>query len=236
MHGFRYPFWWLWINLDDIDGLLRQSWLWGRRWRPLVFCEQDYLDGAAGALSGRVRRLAAERGLDWQHGSLCLMTQPRIFGLAFNPISLYWHFPEGQSRPDAVLAEVHNTPWDERHWYPLPLSDDDGPWHYQHDKTFHVSPFMTLDMCYHWQLSLDTRGSAITISNVKDGQSLFAAGVRLQRQPASGAMARRVLRRYGAQSLKALLAIYVHALRLWWKKVPFVAHPGRQKNQQDRTR
>ena len=235
-HAFRYPFWWLWINLDDIDGLLQQSWLWGRRWRPLVFCEQDYLDGAAGALSARVRTLAAQHGFDWRAGAICLMTQPRLFGLTFNPISLYWHFPDHQSRPDGVLAEVHNTPWNERHWYPLPLTEDAGPWHCEHDKVFHVSPFMALDMRYRWQLSLDARSTDITISNVKDGQTLFTAGVHLERQSASGPVASRTLRRYGAQSLKALLAIYAHAFRLWCKGVPFVAHPERKKNQQDRTR
>ena len=124
VHAFRYPFWWLWLNLDDIDGLLGRSRWWGRRWRPGVIRERDYLDGKDGSLSVQVRTRAAQLGLDWQQGAVCMLTQPRLLGWLFNPITLYWHFPDNGGAADSVIAEVHNTPWREKHWYPLTLGPD----------------------------------------------------------------------------------------------------------------
>jgi uncharacterized protein len=227
VHAFRYPFWWLWLNLDDIDGLLARSSWWGRRWRPGVVSERDYLDRRAGNLSARVRTLAAHHGLDWHQGTVCLLSQPRLFGWLFNPLSLYWHFPEGAARPDSVLAEVRNTPWHETHWYPLTLLEQGGKLVCEHPKVFHVSPFMGMDMHYQWELSQNDRDLSVIIRNVTDQGPLFSAGVRLTRQHADGVALTKMLRQHGAQGMKTSLAIYAHAWRLWRKGVGFHAHPGR---------
>ena len=226
VHAFRYPFWWLWLNLDDIDGLLGRSRWWGRRWRPGVIRESDYLDGAEGALSVRVRGKAAQLGLDWERGEVCMLTQPRLLGWLFNPITLYWHFAENSAVADSVIAEVHNTPWQEKHWYPLSLGPD-GDSQVEHDKAFHVSPFMGMDMRYRWTLSQNNRDLSVTISNLNDQGRVFAAGVRMLRQPAEAANLAAVLCRYPGQSIKTSAAIYAHAWRLWRKGVSFHRHPGK---------
>ena len=43
-----------------------------------------------------------------------------------------------------VLAEVRNTPWNERHYYAV-----DGQQARPLEKAFHVSPFNPMDMVYH---------------------------------------------------------------------------------------
>ncbi len=225
VHAFRYPFWWLWLNLDDIDGLLGRSAWWGRRWRPGVIRERDYLDGAEGSLSGHVRRKASGLGLDWHSGAICMLTQPRLFGWLFNPITLYWHFPDGADEADSVIAEVHNTPWHEKHWYPLGFEPGSGEKRVEHDKAFHVSPFMPMDMRYRWALSQNDRDLSVMISNLNDQARVFAAGVRMVRQPATANNLASVLWRYPAQSFKASAAIYAHAWRLWRKGVSFHGHP-----------
>ena len=228
-HGFRYPFWWLWLDLDDIDGLLARSPWWGRRWRPVVIREADYLGGGPDPLVRRCRQRAAELGMDWRQGRIFLLSQPRVLGWLFNPLSLYWHFPVGSEQPDGVIAEVHNTPWHERHCYALPLvAEPGGPYRIEHDKAFHVSPFMAMAMRYQWQLSQDARGLEVTIRNVDEHGGLFAAGVRLRREPADADGMVSVLRRYPFQTIKASAAIYAHAWRLWRKGVPFYRHPRKQ--------
>lgn len=233
VHAFRYPFWWLWLNLDDIDGLLGRSRWWGRRLRPGVIRETDYLDDAegllpeAGSLSGRVRSKAFELGLDWRCGTVCMLTQPRLFGWLFNPVTLYWHFPDGSGVADSVIAEVRNTPWHEKHWYPLALGADSGEKRVEHDKAFHVSPFMSMDMRYRWVLSQNDRDLSVTISNLNDQDRVFAAGVRMLRQPADARGLAAVLWRYPAQSIKTSTAIYLHAWRLWRKGLSFHRHPGK---------
>lgn len=236
-HRFSYPFWWAWINLDDVDGLLRRSMWWGRAWRPIVFNEQDYLDGLPGALRERVTAKADSLGLDWRAGTVCLMSQPRILGWLFNPISLYWHFAPGKGQPTSVIAEVHNTPWNEKHWYRLDLAkakemvekDAEAAAKFadvSHKKAFHVSPFMPMDLRYEWRLEVDMSGTNVAIDNHDDEGVLFSAGVSLQRMNADKGAMVAMLRRYGAQTLKVSLAIYAHAWRIWRKGISFHRHPA----------
>ena len=45
-----------------------------------------------------------------------LLTHPRYFGYGFNPISLYYCYERGRRGAwTAVVGEVTNTPWSERH-------------------------------------------------------------------------------------------------------------------------
>jgi hypothetical protein len=160
-----------------------------------------------------------------------MLAQPRLFYWSFNPLILFWHFPEGASVPDSIIAEVHNTPWQERHWYALePVATDKGL-AFEHKKDFHVSPFMGMAMNYRWLFSQDDRALSVTINNINDTGRVFAAGVRMQRQPADQDSMLAVLRKYRAQSFVASLAIYVHALKLWRKGVGFHAHPGSKPKQ-----
>ena len=49
------------------------------------------------------------------------MTHLRYFGYCFNPVSFYYCFDSSDSFVEAILAEVTNTPWKERHAYVIDL-------------------------------------------------------------------------------------------------------------------
>ena len=52
-------------------------------------------------------------------GPIRLLTQLRSFGHCFNPVSFYYCFDARRARCGALVAEVTNTPWGERHAYVL---------------------------------------------------------------------------------------------------------------------
>ena len=227
-HGFRYPLWMVWADINALEDFLGQHWAWGRRWRPVVLRDSDYLDSSDQILSKKVRARAAEAGLDWQQGRVMMLAQPRMFGWCFNPLVLYWHFPVASDQPDSVLAEVSNTPWRERHWYPLPLAADaDGSFSVRHAKAFHVSPFMNLDMDYHWRLTLADDRLEVQIDNWRGDQKLFSVSMNLTRLAASSRAMGEIIPEFGWQSLKTSLRIYRQAWTLWRRGVPFVPHPDR---------
>ena len=60
----------------------------------------------------------------------------------FNPISLYYCFDPGGEEVRALVAEVSNTPWGERHAYAF-----DGL-RSRVAKRFHVSPFLGMEADY----------------------------------------------------------------------------------------
>jgi hypothetical protein len=107
-----------------------------------------------------------------------LLTQPRCWGLSFNPVSFYFcHDRDGQLA--AILLEVRNTPWRERFHYVLPVQPG-LPRQFCVAKAFHVSPFMPLDMEYRLRFFLDAQRVRIHMENWRR-----TAGVR--RRPGPGA-------------------------------------------------
>ena len=130
-----------------------------------------------------------------------------------------------------MLAEVQNTPWRERHFYPLELQKNaQGSWQVSHPKAFHVSPFLPMALDYHWDLHVALPGLRLVLEDRKDDQIVFVAGLQLNLQEANRRTMTTVVFRFGAQGLATLRAIYWQAFRLWRKGARFHSHPGKNSN------
>ncbi|MEQ3637900.1 DUF1365 domain-containing protein [Alcanivorax sp.] len=233
-HSFDYPLWMVWCDLEKIDDMLGRHWAWGRAWRPVTFCDQDYLDTRAVPLAEKVREKALSLGLNWSHGRTIMLAQWRTFGTLFNPLVLYLHFPQGQSQPDSMIAEVQNTPWRERHFYPLTFSrTENGALVLDHPKAFHVSPFLPMLLQYHWHLHVALPDLRIGLEDRDKQVCVFKAGMKLQLvAPDSAAMGKGIFR-FGAQGLATLKNIYWQAFKLWRKGAVFHGHPAGENVQRD---
>lgn len=233
-HSFDYPLWMVWCDLEKIDAMLGRHWAWGRRWRPVTFRDQDYLDTRAVPLAEKVREKALSLGLNWSHGRTVMLAQWRTFGTLFNPLVLYLHFPQGKSQPDSMIAEVQNTPWRERHFYPLTFSrNENGVLVVNHPKAFHVSPFLPMLLQYHWHLHVALPDLRIGLEDRDKQVCVFKAGMKLQLvAPDSAAMGKGIFR-FGAQGLATLKNIYWQAFKLWRKGAVFHGHPAGENAQRD---
>lgn len=230
-HRFTYPLWWVWCDVDDVDGLLSQHWSWRRRGGVVTFRDSDYIDSSNQSVAIKVRRKATELGFDWQQGKVVMLGQWRTLGTIFNPLVVYLHFAEGSEQPDTMIAEVQNTPWREKHFYPVvwgQASDASGRMYADHDKSFHVSPFLPMALRYHWSLHVAFPDVFLTLEDRETDQSIFKAGLSLNLQPTSAQLMVSVVSRFGAQGINTLRGIYWQALKLWRKGARFYAHPRRK--------
>jgi DUF1365 family protein len=124
-----------------------------------------------------------------------------------------------------VVAEVNNTPWNERYSYVLP-GPLEGRWlKTEFDKQLHVSPFNPMAMRYHWRSNTPDRRLVLHMENTTDGESVFDATLSLAAQPMTSANLNKLLLRYPLMTVKVGLAIYWQALRLYLKGVPVHTHP-----------
>ena len=227
-HAFSYGITLLWLDLAELDNVFRGRWLWSVR-RPALarFRREDYLGRDGQPLDVAVReRVARETGRR-PKGPIRLLTQVRVLGFCFNPVSFYYCYDEQDTRVEAIVAEITNTPWKERHAYVL-RTEHGGPMRFGLSKAFHVSPFLPMDMDYDWRFSVPAGTLAVHMSNLRDGRRVFDATLMLRRREISGVSLAAALVRQPAGSLAVVGQIYWQALRLWAKRVPVHLHPAKR--------
>jgi DUF1365 family protein len=225
-NGFAYPVFSFLIDLDEIDRLVERGLFRHNRRGLLELRDTDHLGGEAGMRAG-VERFCASQGLDVRGTRIELLTQLRLFGYVFNPVSFYWcRDPDGTLR--CLIAEVHNT-FGERHPYlllPEAAPDHAGRVRMAVDKAFHVSPFMGLEGRYLFELDAAPGDLvAMRIDEERDGERFFQAVLAARRVELDGHSLARVLARRPLMTLQVSALIRWQAFRLWAKRVPVHRKP-----------
>ena len=132
---FTYPVsYWL-LDLDELNEVERRLALFSHNGRNVVsFRDSDHFNGGRSAKQA-VLDLVADESVE----RVLVLTQPRVLGYVFNPVSFYWCY-RGDGSLACMVAELSNT-FGER----LPeVLRGPGP-QYEQDKRLHVSPFFGLD-------------------------------------------------------------------------------------------
>lgn len=225
-HEFSYRVFMPYINLDELPGLFDGRWLWSATRRaPAQFRRSDFLGDPSLPLQQEVRRRIREETGQEHTGPIYLLANLRYFGFNMNPIACYYCFSENEERLEFLVAEVNNTPWNERHSYVLP-GPESGAWlHTEFDKQLHVSPFNPMDMRYHWRSNTPDKRLVLHLGNSSDGERVFDASLSLNARPMTATNLNRLLWRYPLMTARIALAIYWQALRLFLKRTPLHNHP-----------
>ncbi len=230
-HSFVYRMRLCWLDLDEVAALFAASRGWSlHRFAPGWLRRRDYLRPETGDLKQAVGdEIASQLGVR-PSGPIRMLTAPRVWGIGFNPLTLYYCYGNDGIGLQFVLAEVRNTPWFERHCYALDLRQSAAAENHQpadHDKQFHVSPFLPHDLRYHWKLNTPADTLTVQIRNDRAGETVFRASLALKREAElTPAQLQRELWQHLPQGLKTLAGIYWQALKLIAKRARFYAHPG----------
>lgn len=228
-HALRYQVFMLLLDLDELDFVFDSSKWWSTTsWAPARFKREDYLGDPAIPLDQAVRMLVQQRTGHYPEGKIQLLTNLRYFGFIMNPISCYYCFDKNDEL-QFVIAEVNNTPWDERYCYVLPCEPKQYYQRINFQKELHVSPFNPMDVRYHWRCNPPDQTLRINMQNWRGPQhhqvKEFDATLVLNRQALTGDSLRKTITRQPLMTVKVVAAIYWEALKLFIKKTPLFNHP-----------
>ncbi|HHP0458732.1 TPA: DUF1365 domain-containing protein [Vibrio harveyi] len=222
-HELNYSIFMPAIDVDELEALEKKVWGFGSRWWHWArFKRSDYIGGKGCVKSAVQDKLEALAGVRLT-GKVIAVCHLRYLGLYFSPVNFYYVYnKEGEWK--YLLAEVSNTPWNERHYYAVAADEQDEEFGWEQNKAFHVSPFNPIDQLYRWKIKPLTDKLNIHLECHK-GEKHFDATMAMKAKPFSSNALLKCLIVTPIQTVKVMVGIYWHALKLWIKGAPFYSHP-----------
>jgi DUF1365 family protein len=213
-HALRYRIFMLLLDLDELPALDRGLRLFSlRRFGLVGFDPRRHGDGSATPLKAQVEAQLAAAGVE-HGGPVTLLAMPRILGMGFNPLTVYFCHRADASL-SAILYEVNNT-FGERHSYLIPA--EDAPVVRQAcEKGFYVSPFMDMDLSYAFRVRPPAEQVQVLV-DVDDAEGrVLATGFVAARQDLTDRNLARAWLTHPWMTLGVLAAIHWEALFIWLK-------------------
>ncbi len=231
-HQLNYKLFMMYIDLDELPYLFDGFWLWSKdKFNIACFRTSDYLHNKNGNIKDTVIDEIDRRYQTKVTGPIRMLTHLRYFGHCFNPVTFYYCFDSLGENIDFILAQVNNTPWDERHIYTIDnrnkkLQKQNSRFiNDNFDKEFHVSPFLPPDMQCHWRFSTVEHNLSVFIQNHIKGKKVFDASLYLTAKKINSKNLNLALLKFPMMTIKVVWGIYWNALKLWVKGTPFYSHP-----------
>ena len=223
-HELRYSVFMLLLELDQLEAITRSLRLFSVDRRNVLSLHQpDHGNGSSTPLRAQIAARLQDSGLGWDGGPVRMLFMPRVLGYGFNPLTVYYCY-QHDDRLAAVLYEVHNT-FGERHFYLLPVTGAGEPFRQQIDKRFYVSPFLGMEMDYHFEVWLPNKVLRLAIRGEDDTGTLIATSFLARRHPLNDRELLKALLAFPFLGLKVWGGIHLEAFKLWRKGIALNTRP-----------
>ena len=230
VYRFRYRVFSLLVDLDDLEaGFPGRRLLSHNRFNLFSVYDRDHGPRRDLSLRDWITATARARGIDLEGGRILLSAYPRVLGYQFNPLTV-WYCHDRRDELVAIDCEVSNTFGGHHHYFlhdggrPLTL-----PFRAQADKVFHVSPFLPMNMRYHFRFNRPGERLSVAIreTEVRDGDetdTLVATHIARRRSLTDRRLLAEALR-IPFLTLKVIGLIHWQALKIWLKGGKFHKSP-----------
>ncbi|QGT77660.1 DUF1365 family protein [Guyparkeria halophila] len=230
-YRFRYRVFSLLVDLDDLEaGFPDQRLLSHNRFNLFSVHDRDHGPRRDMPLRDWITATAHAQGIDIEGGRILVSAYPRVLGYQFNPLTV-WYCHDRSGELVAIDCEVSNTFGGHHHYF---LHDHgrplEKPFRAQADKVFHVSPFLPMNMRYHFRLSRPGERLGVAIRETEldrdGGETLtLVATHNAQRRELTDRRLMLEALRIPFLTFKVIGLIHWQALKIWLKGGRFHKSP-----------
>ena len=215
------------LDVDRLDEAAAASRLFAHN-RPnlLAFYDRDHGPRDGSPLRPWIDAVLADADIELEGGRVELLCFPRVLGYVFNPLSI-WYCRHRDGSLRAVLCEVRNT-FGESHAYLLHEQGRPMQWPVrdQHDKDFHVSPFIDMDARYHFRLGEPAERLQVMIHEYQEDALMLVAAQVGHRRPFTTGELLKATFAIPLMTFKVMALIHWQALKIWLKGARFHRKPA----------
>ena len=212
-HQLAYRVFSILVNLEQLEELDTCSRLFSvNRKNLLSLFTSDLADRKQEDLSAFARRLLHKRHPEIQVNEVWLQTYPRVFGYAFNPLSVYLCL-DAQKNIVALIYEVSNT-FGERIHYVQSMEDGQPG---QAQKQMLVSPFNERKGQYGFSLLSCDDVITIGVSLRQEGIPTLKTWFKAKSRQFSDLQILSLVASIPFMTMKVIVAIHYQAGKLWLK-------------------
>ena len=220
-HALNYKVFSFLIDIDEIATIAQHLRLFSyNAWNVFSLHDSDHGAGDETSIGNTARAALSEAGRPSDGRRIELLSYPRLFGYAFNPLSVFYVYaPAGDL--ETMIYEVNNT-FGERTSYVVAAGSrqPDGNYAQSCAKDMFVSPFAAGRGQYRFIVN-DPLDEAFVAVNFSDGDGpLIKTRFRGRRLELNDSSLLKLLARYPFFTLKVIAAIHYEAAKLWLKGVP----------------
>ena len=228
-HYFKYNVFSLLIDLDELEIIQNKIKIFSyNKFNIISFYETDHGPRDGTSLKKWIIKNLKDIGINNENIQIKLLCYPRIFGYAFNPLSVFFIYNKN-SELISILYEVKNT-FGEQHTYIFKLQKTDELIEHTCKKKFHVSPFIEMDCTYFFKITKPEEKILVYIDERDNESKLLVA---LQEGVKVNLNNKNLIKNYLSHplmSFKIILAIHFEAFRLWIKGVKLIKKKFKIKN------
>ncbi len=211
------------LDLAELDEVAARVRLFSRnRFNALALHDRDHWLPKAADLRASVLAHLRHEGFDPEQWRITFISTPRVLGYQFNPASFYLCRDETGTM-QVLILEVHNTHHERRLYTLRPRRQGKG-WVDEMDKDFYVSPFIDMEARYSVRVQDDPGRLRVAITETELGRPLLTATLVVERKRLTDRNLLRTLLRIPLATQKTILAIHLHAWRMWRRGFHFRRH------------
>lgn len=211
------------IDLDELEQLdQKYRWLSVESFNLFSFYRKDHMNYGYEHLKQAIINQARQDGCQQEISKVYLLTNLRVLGYVFNPVSIYYLFDK-QDEMVGVLAEVNNTFGEQKPYFISQQNRDvQETFRKKEQKLFYVSPFFSLETYFDFRIPRPAEKLKLQINVHDEKKKLMAASYTGVKKAITN---KRLLKYFFAYPLVTIWVVYLihyQALKLMIKKIPFI--------------
>jgi DUF1365 family protein len=215
--NFYYPI--FLIDLDELDSLNKKMHLFSNeKFNLFSFKMSDHRLDRSNNIKSNIQKYAKSVGITEDCDKIYLLTQLRVLGYYFNPVSYYFLFANNVQT--AVIAEVMNTFYEIK-YYPVVNSNKEQTFEGTFDKHFYVSPYTPVDGKIKFVVGDIRKKLDIHVYTNHNNQNAVYASLKGKEISLTDLNLVFAFFKLPISTLFVFLSIHFHALILYLKKIPF---------------